>query len=57
LLREEIFGPILPVIGYDTLDEVAEYINARERPLALYAFSKDSQPAKRVFWIGRSRGA
>lgn len=41
LMREEIFGPILPVLGYDTLDEVAEYINARERPLALYAFSKD----------------
>ena len=41
LMREEIFGPILPVIGYDTLDEVAEYINARDRPLALYAFSKD----------------
>lgn len=42
LLREEIFGPILPVIAYDTLDEVAKYINARDRPLALYAFSKDS---------------
>ncbi len=41
LMREEIFGPILPVIGYDTLEEVAQYINARERPLALYAFSKD----------------
>ncbi len=43
LMREEIFGPILPVLGYDTLDEVAEYINARERPLALYAFSRDSR--------------
>ncbi|MFV0409163.1 MAG: coniferyl aldehyde dehydrogenase [Paracoccus sp. (in: a-proteobacteria)] len=41
LMREEIFGPILPVIGYETLDEVAAYINVRDRPLALYAFSKD----------------
>ena len=43
LLNEEIFGPILPVIGYDTLDEVARHINARDRPLALYAFSKDQR--------------
>ncbi len=43
ILQEEIFGPILPVIGYDTLEEVAQYINARPRPLALYAFSKDSR--------------
>ncbi len=43
VMREEIFGPILPVIGYYTLDEVAEYINSRDRPLALYAFSKDGR--------------
>ncbi|MCA0273545.1 MAG: coniferyl aldehyde dehydrogenase [Proteobacteria bacterium] len=43
LLKEEIFGPILPVLGYDSLEEAARYINARERPLALYAFSKDSK--------------
>ncbi len=48
LLREEIFGPILPVIGYDSLDEVAHYINARERPLALYAFSKDGAQLDRI---------
>ena len=48
LLREEIFGPILPIIAYDTLEEVAAYINARERPLALYAFSKDSQRLKGI---------
>ncbi|MFV0291748.1 MAG: coniferyl aldehyde dehydrogenase [Paracoccus sp. (in: a-proteobacteria)] len=43
LMKEEIFGPILPVIGYETLDEVATYINSRDRPLALYAFSKDDR--------------
>ncbi|MFV0408413.1 MAG: coniferyl aldehyde dehydrogenase [Paracoccus sp. (in: a-proteobacteria)] len=43
LLNEEIFGPILPVLGYDTLEDVARHINTRERPLALYAFSRDRQ--------------
>ncbi|AUH35430.1 coniferyl aldehyde dehydrogenase [Paracoccus tegillarcae] len=48
LLTEEIFGPILPIIGYETLDEVAEYINARDRPLALYAFGKDKRQLKGI---------
>ena len=34
--REELFGPILPVVPYDTLDDAIAYIRARERPLALY---------------------
>jgi coniferyl-aldehyde dehydrogenase len=34
--REELFGPLLPIIPYDTLDEAVAYVNARERPLALY---------------------
>ncbi len=38
VMREEIFGPVLPVIGYDSIDEVIAYINARPRPLALYYF-------------------
>ncbi len=42
LLTHEIFGPILPIVGYESLEMVAEYINARPRPLALYAFSNDS---------------
>ncbi|MBU3032207.1 coniferyl aldehyde dehydrogenase [Paracoccus marinaquae] len=48
LLNEEIFGPILPIIGYDTLDEVAQYINSRDRPLALYAFGKDRRRLKGI---------
>ena len=39
--REEIFGPLLPVIAYDTLDEAVAYVNARPRPLALYYFDND----------------
>jgi len=41
LMREEIFGPILPIVPYDSLDEAIEYIQNRPRPLALYAFSHD----------------
>ena len=42
LLHEEIFGPILPVLPYDTLDQAIEYINARPRPLALYWFGTNA---------------
>lgn len=42
LLNEEIFGPILPVLPYDSLDGAIEYINARPRPLALYWFGTDT---------------
>ncbi len=38
IMREEIFGPILPVRTYRTIDEVIDYVNARPRPLALYYF-------------------
>jgi coniferyl-aldehyde dehydrogenase len=40
--REEIFGPILPVIGYHTLADALRYVAARPRPLALYPFGFDS---------------
>jgi coniferyl-aldehyde dehydrogenase len=41
VLQREIFGPLLPIKTYRSLDEVIEYINARPRPLALYPFSND----------------
>jgi coniferyl-aldehyde dehydrogenase len=41
LMRGEIFGPILPVLPYDSLDEVVTRINSGPRPLALYPFSHD----------------
>jgi coniferyl-aldehyde dehydrogenase len=40
LMQREIFGPILPIRGYDRLDEAVEFINARPRPLAFYPFSR-----------------
>ena len=40
-MREEVFGPVLPVVLYDRLDEAIEYINARPHPLALYYFDEN----------------
>ena len=42
LMQEEIFGPILPVLPYESLTEAIDYINARPRPLALYWFGTDN---------------
>lgn len=48
VMQEEIFGPILPLILYNELDEAIEYINARPRPLALYLFSQQTKEHQRV---------
>ncbi|AZB44770.1 aldehyde dehydrogenase [Bacillus sp. FJAT-42376] len=47
VMTEEIFGPIFPVMEYETLDEAIEFVNARPKPLALYLFteSKDTELA------------
>jgi coniferyl-aldehyde dehydrogenase len=41
IMQEEIFGPLMPIKTYKSLDECASYINARPRPLGLYIFSQD----------------
>ena len=48
LMQEEIFGPILPVLPYDTLGDAIDYINARPRPLALYWFGTDNTARDKV---------
>jgi coniferyl-aldehyde dehydrogenase len=48
LLREEIFGPILPVVPYETLDQALSFIAERERPLALYCFTNDGASRSKV---------
>ena len=48
LLNEEIFGPILPVISFDRMEEAVNLINAKPKPLALYIFSSDKQNIKQV---------
>lgn len=42
VMQDEIFGPLLPIKAYETLDEVIAFINARPRPLALYYFGNDA---------------
>ncbi|MBP6406753.1 MAG: coniferyl aldehyde dehydrogenase [Proteobacteria bacterium] len=48
LMQEEIFGPILPVLTYDTPDQAIAHINAHPRPLALYWFGTDTAARDRV---------
>jgi acyl-CoA reductase-like NAD-dependent aldehyde dehydrogenase len=48
LMQEEIFGPLLPVIPYTTLEEAIAFIQARPKPLALYIFSKDKQVQNQI---------
>jgi len=47
LMHEEIFGPVLPVVPYRTIEEAIAYVNARPRPLALYFFG-DGQDRREV---------
>jgi coniferyl-aldehyde dehydrogenase len=56
VLQEEIFGPLLPVVGYRTLDDAIAYVNARPRPLALYYFDDDRGRQDRVLAHTRSGG-
>ncbi len=48
LMTEEIFGPILPVVPYDNLEEAVATINAGERPLGLYVFDQDRARAGQI---------
>lgn len=48
IMGEEIFGPVMPVLTFDTIDEVIETVNAHDRPLALYLFAKDKAVIRRV---------
>ncbi len=41
IMQQEIFGPLLPIIGYNDIEEAMAYVNKGERPLALYIFSFD----------------
>lgn len=56
VMQEEIFGPILPIIGYRHLSEVFAFINARPRPLALYLMSNDKVLQQQVIEQTHSGG-
>lgn len=48
ILQEEIFAPVLPVMTYDDIDQAIGYIEARDKPLALYVFSPDEANVDKV---------
>ncbi len=56
VMHEEIFGPLLPIIPYDELDEALAYVNARPRPLALYYFGYDRPEQQQVLDSTHSGG-
>ncbi len=57
MMQEEIFGPILPILTYRSLDDAVRIINDGERPLALYAVFKEKQKAREVLEKTISGGA
>jgi len=57
ILQDEIFAPVLPVMTYDNLDQVIDYIAAREKPLALYVFSPSEANVEKVLARTSSGGA
>jgi len=48
LMRDEIFGPILPVVTVKSLDEAIDFVNSRPKPLAAYLFTKTKSVRERV---------
>lgn len=55
IMQEEIFGPILPIISFDDINEVVEYINNNEKPLAMYFFG-NKKVAKNILKRSTSGG-
>jgi len=56
VMQDEIFGPLLPLVPYDHLDEALAYINQRPRPLALYYFGYDRSEQQHVLQHSHSGG-
>ena len=56
VMQDEIFGPLLPVIPYDNLEDAFAFINQRPRPLALYYFGYDKREQQRVLEETHSGG-
>ena len=48
VMREEIFGPVMPIKSYESLDETLDYVNSHDRPLGLYYFGTDQQETQQV---------
>ncbi len=48
VMQEEIFGPVLPVLPFDTVEDVISTVNSHDKPLALYLFAQDKQVIRRI---------
>jgi len=57
VMQEEIFGPILPILVYDKLEDAIATVNAHPKPLALYVFSNNSSKVEQVLKQTSSGGA
>jgi aldehyde dehydrogenase (NAD+) len=57
VMQEEMFGPILPVLEVDSVDEVIRRVNAQPAPLGLYVFSEDAEVSARILDATRSGDA
>jgi len=57
IMQEEIFGPILPVMGYKDIDQVIAFVNSRPKPLSLYVFSRDRKVQDMILSRTSSGGA
>jgi aldehyde dehydrogenase (NAD+) len=57
IMQEEVFGPILPVLEVDSVEEVIGFVNARPAPLGLYVFAEDAEVAARILDATRSGDA
>jgi coniferyl-aldehyde dehydrogenase len=56
IMQEEIFGPLFPVMAYQSLDEVIEYVTTRDRPLGFYVFSNDRARQEKLLYSTISGG-
>ncbi|MFW1969747.1 aldehyde dehydrogenase family protein, partial [Acinetobacter guillouiae] len=56
IMKEELFGPILPVVAYDSLDDAITYVKSDERPLALYCFTHSPLERDRILRETHSGG-
>jgi aldehyde dehydrogenase (NAD+) len=57
VMQEEIFGPVLPIIRYEKLEEAISFVNGKPKPLALYVFSRSKRIYRKVLQETSSGGA
>ena len=51
VMQEEIFGPVMPILVYDDIEEVLQHVNSHDKPLAFYIFTKSQRLAQRLLSV------